>query len=371
MKRVSILAFLAMLLFALSMVAAWSQGYTGGYRGIVTRENEPVPNLQVVFSSLTTGKPWKTKTEAKGEYLATGLIPDDYKVEVIAATGEILFTNERKHLGSNNIDTYDIYLDKPAISGGVAGSPGGSTVPAKKMTKEEIAKMKADNDKLMGLNTLVSQAQSAMQAGNWKDAEAALKQLLAAVPDSTRWEFYKALGDSQGRAGEYQDAIPTYEKGIQIANGFVAGTTPSDPKVPTSDPARAKAGIGQMLTSEGNAYFNLGDKDKAAEAFTKGAAMSANPGVAYYNLCAIQFNRGDGAAAVAACDKSIAADPRQSPNAYYIKGAVLYKNGKNENGKFVAPDGTAEALSKYLELAPSGEHAGEVKVMLHMMGKTP
>ncbi|HJX84867.1 MAG TPA: tetratricopeptide repeat protein, partial [Candidatus Angelobacter sp.] len=197
-----------------------------------------------------------------------------------------------------------------------------------------------------------------------------LKQLIAAAPDTTHWEFFKALGDSQGRANEYQDAVQTYEKAIPLAQGYVSGQTPVDPKNPFSDPVKAKAAIGQMLTSEGNAYFTLGNTAKAAEIYSRAAEMSPNPANAYFNLCVTQSNRGELTAAAAACEKSIAADPSQ-PNAYYLKGSVLYKGGKTEGGKFVPLPGTAEALKKYLELAPNGEHVAEVNALLVAMGLGP
>ena len=39
-----------------------------------------------------------------------------------------------------------------------------------------------------------------------------------------------------------------------------------------------------------------------------------------------------------------------------------------KDGKLEAPAGTAEALNKYLELAPDGPHATDVKQMLTAIG---
>ncbi len=371
MKRQPILACVAMLLFVLNAVPASSQGHTAALRGVITRSHEPAPNLQVVMTSVYTGGQYKTKTDQKGWYFVPGILPDTYRVEVLGPAGDVLYTREALRFASNNTEDVDIDLDKPEASRGVAGSPGGAAVSGgKKLTKEEIAKVKADNEKLMGLNSLITQAQTAMQAQNWKEAETALQQLITAAPNTTRWEFFKALGDVQGRSGKYQDSIQTYEKAIPLAQMYASGKVPVDPKNPFSDPARAKAGIGQMMVSEGNDYFSLENQVKAASLYAQAAEISPNPSLVYYNLCSAELNIHETTAALAACDKSIAADPSKA-DPYYLKGKVLYGNGKLEKGKFVAPSGTAETLSKYLELAPSGEHTVEVKAMLQQMGKTP
>jgi hypothetical protein len=41
---------------------------------------------------------------------------------------------------------------------------------------------------------------------------------------------------------------------------------------------------------------------------------------------------------------------------------------QDKDGKLIAPPGTAEALNKYLELAPDGGHANDVKQMLAFIG---
>jgi len=218
------------------------------------------------------------------------------------------------------------------------------------------------------LNTLITQAQTAMQAQNWPAAEAALKQLIAAAPDTNRWEFYKALGDAQKNSKEFQDAIQTYAKGITVGQALVSGSVPPDPKNPNSTPAAAKSGVGRMLSSQGNAYLSLEKVDEAVVAFTKAAEIDPNPAIAYYNLCAVEFNAGKYADAAAACDKSVAADATKA-DAWFYKGAALYKTGKMENGKQTVPGGTAEALNKYLQVDPNGVHVGEVKVMFVAMGQ--
>jgi lipoprotein NlpI len=71
--------------------------------------------------------------------------------------------------------------------------------------------------------------------------------------------------------------------------------------------------------------------------------------------------------AVEAFDKAIAADPKHA-DAYYYKGISLLGAATLQGDKMVAPDGTAEAFTKYLELQPAGQHAEDAKAMLASMG---
>jgi hypothetical protein len=56
-------------------------------------------------------------------------------------------------------------------------------------------------------------------------------------------------------------------------------------------------------------------------------------------------------------------------DAYYIKGSVLFGQGRAEKGKYVVPPGTSESLSKYLEYAPFGEHARTVREMIDKLNE--
>src|SRR5262249_37930781 len=134
------------------------------------------------------------------------------------------------------------------------------------------------------------------------------------------------------------------------------------------DPAKKKAAIGKMLTQQGNAYLKLRKNKEAVDAYTKAARSDPNPGTAYFNLCATQYNSGNVAGALDACDKAIAADPNKA-DGYFIKGSLLIAESKaDSSGKITAPRGTAEALKRYLALAPEGAHAKDVKELLAYIG---
>jgi hypothetical protein len=56
-------------------------------------------------------------------------------------------------------------------------------------------------------------------------------------------------------------------------------------------------------------------------------------------------------------------------DAYFVKGSILFGKGHLEHGTYVAPPGAAEALSKYLELAPTGQHVRTVQEMIKQLNQ--
>jgi tetratricopeptide (TPR) repeat protein len=310
-----------------------------------------VADAQVVLTYQESGKTNKVKTDRNGNFSAIGLTRGAYTVEVFSASGEALYREKNKQFTGEGgaVDQLDIDL---------SGQP--------KYTKEQVEALKVQNTKAESINALIAQYNTAMTAKDWQGAIAPLQGMIAADPN--RWEYLQALGTAQMNVEDYDGAVQSYEKGIQVAQGYVSGATPKDPKNPNSDPAKAKAGVGQMLASEGNAYIKLKKNPEAIAAFTKAAEMDPNPGTAYFNLCATQYNTGNTEGALVACDKAIAADSTKA-DAYFIKGSLMVGQGKlDASNKYVVPPGTAETLNKYLELAPDGGHAADVKAMLQAIG---
>lgn len=199
-------------------------------------------------------------------------------------------------------------------------------------------------------SALMAKAQAALDAKQWPDAEAALKQLLSLEP---RWEYSQALGTAQFNQGHYADSLDSYQRAIDLAQKDLAGKN------------AGPATIAPMYTMIGNANLKLKKNDAAIAAYTKAAALDPNPAVPYFNLCAVMFNMGQPAAkTVPFCDKAIAADPKKA-DAYFIKGSSLYSEGAlDKSNKFVVPPAAVEALKQYLVLAPGGPHTQDVKAML-------
>jgi tetratricopeptide (TPR) repeat protein len=323
MKRNAAVLALGALLFAVGFLPAHSQTVGAQAEGKVTQDGKPFPNAPVVFTNTETGKTYKTKTDKNGEFQMLGVPYGSYEVNVLNEKGEKL-SSDRTMLGTGDTSSSNI-LHIDAGKEPIADNKFGLAQPSgPKLTKEQLAKMQADNKKIAGLNSLISEAQNARQAQDWPKAESALKQLIAAAPDTSRWDFYMALGDAQSKSNKPAEAVQTYDKGVQVAQSLISGSSPADPKVPSLNPAAARQGAGHMLTAQGNDYLKLQKPDEAIASLKKATEIDPSSSLYSYNLCGVEFN------------------------------AQKFDDAKT-------------ACSKYLQLEPSGPHAGEVKTFLAQM----
>jgi tetratricopeptide (TPR) repeat protein len=180
----------------------------------------------------------------------------------------------------------------------------------------------------------------------------------ASAEDPAQWGPYQVLGGIYTALNKPQDALASYQKGADAAQKMLDGQP---------DP-RTKIGLGQMLNSEGHLLVKLKRYDEAIGIFSQATESAAYPAMPYLNLCATYYNLKRSQEAVSACDHAIASDPTLA-DAYYIKGSILFGQGQLENRKYAVPPGTTEALNKYLEYAPYGDHARTVRDMINQLGK--
>jgi tetratricopeptide (TPR) repeat protein len=180
----------------------------------------------------------------------------------------------------------------------------------------------------------------------------------ARTEDPAQWGPYQVLGGIYTALNKPKDALESYQRGVATAQKMLEGQPDS----------KTKTGLSQMLNSEGNLLVQLKKYDEAIGVFTQAAESAAYPAMPYFNLCATYYNLKRSQEAVAACDHAIASDPTLA-DAYFIKGSILFGQGQLERGKYAVPSGTTEALNKYLEFAPYGEHAFTVKDMINQLSK--
>jgi tetratricopeptide (TPR) repeat protein len=110
--------------------------------------------------------------------------------------------------------------------------------------------------------------------------------------------------------------------------------------------------------------------DEALQYLTK--AIQTDPTAAgkyHYNFGVVLLSVGRNADATEAFHRATEADPNYA-EAQYQYGLALAMTAKpGTDGKLAAPAGAAEALQKYLELAPNGPNAKTAKDILAMYGK--
>ena len=189
--------------------------------------------------------------------------------------------------------------------------------------------------------------------------------------------LWVALGDAQLGAA---DAAAKAAK--------AAGNSPTDPAIEakyndallrirrasnsTLLPRSQARRLRQPVTTSWDRHMaRCGNAKESADAYEMAAKAHASQccRMYYFNEAATLYNAGKLPEASAAADKAIAADPKKA-EAYYIKGQALIPQATVDpkTQKIVAPPGCVEAYQTYLELAPDGPHAADVKGILEGIG---
>jgi len=308
--------------------------------------------------------------DASGDYKGSGIAPGNYVVFVFQADKSVDF-NESVVFANGDDKVVSFDMTRPEYLAKMSPEDRKALEEYKKKNAEIVA----SNAKISNLNTLLSQARADTKAGNYDSAITAMQQATAAKPDEGI--LWLTLGDAQlgsadaaakaakaagtpatdpAVAAKYNDALTSYKKSLDLN---AASKKPS-PEVA----AVADNQLGQVYAKIGNAK----DASDAYEAAAK--AMPANAGMYYYNESVTLYNSGKLSEAAAAADKAIAADPNKA-DAYYIKGQALIPQATVDpkTQKIVAPPGCVDAYQKYLELAPTGAHAADVKGILEGIGE--
>jgi tetratricopeptide (TPR) repeat protein len=188
-----------------------------------------------------------------------------------------------------------------------------------------------------------------IKTAKYTEAEGLMQKDTALKPDAS--VLWAQLGQAQLGLKKYDDAEVSYKKTLEIE---AAAKKPSP-----ATQAAANAGLGEIFARTGK----IPEATAAYEAAAKADPTKAN----FYltNESVIYSQVGNGDAQAAAADAAIAADANQ-PLPYYLKGQGLIQKATVDpaTGKMILPPGCAEAYSKYLQLAPTGPYAADVKGIL-------
>ncbi len=240
--------------------------------------------------------------------------------------------------------------------------------------KEQIEQVKKRNETLMKDNAVIKNINAdikvvaqdfsdaivakdeATKVAKYSDAENLMLKDTAAKPDaSTLWmqlgQAQAGLGTAQNDPKKYDEAIISLKKALDME---AAANKPN-------------GGI------QGSAYASLGEiyarTGKVADAnATFDAAAKADPARApiyFKNEAVIFLQVGNTDAQAAAADEAIKADPKMAV-AYYLKaqGLVVKATVDPKTHAFIAPPGCIDAYQMYLQLAPVGVYANDVKAIL-------
>ena len=306
--------------------------------------------------------------DASGNYKGADVKPGNYVAGVYQNNNSVDFIPAQIAAGEDKAVDFDMtrkeYLDKMS--------------PADKEALAEYKKKNADtvaaNGKIENLNGLLKSARAATQAGNFDVAAKAMTDATAAKPDEPI--LWVTLGDAQlgqanAAAKAARDAKTT---DASLPDKYAAAET-SYQKALTLNAALAKPSMDIAAAANNQLGQALGKTGKTKEAVAAyDAAAKADPTKAatyYYNEAATLFNASAMDEAAAAADKATTADPTKA-DAYYIKGQALIQKATVDpkTNKITAPPECLAAYQKYLELAPTGPHAEEIKSILQGIGES-
>jgi tetratricopeptide (TPR) repeat protein len=333
-------------------------------------QGNPIPDAIVVFVNQNNGQKYQLKANKKGEYFSLGLTAGAYNVTLYKNADDQKAGKELTHANNFTVALGEVTLDfdlKKEQEKAAAGQ--GLTPEQLKQRQEQIEKQQKESGTIKTLNEKIVAANTAAKSGDYDTAISILTE--ATQMDATRDILWAQLADAyRGSATKQtdpaektrrlQEAITDYQKAIEIKQKSMEAASKKDPE----DNKRLAAYYNNL----GEAAGKAGKVDDALKAYTQ--AAQANPESAasyYYNAGAVLTNAGKVDDAIAAFDKCIAADPNKA-DAYYQKGVNLIGKATLQGGKMVAPEGTAEAFNKYLEIAPTGPYADVAKQMLESIG---
>ena len=362
MKKLFIIPLLLVLVVGLCAPAALAQA-TGSVKGVAKdQEGKLITGAEVEWYGTETGRKYTLKTNNKGEYFSLGITPGKYNVKLSKDGKEIFhFNNVTVGLDEMELD-FDLKKEQSNTA-----QASGMTAEQIKQIEEAKAQAAKETNTVKALNERLSAAKVASDAGDFDSAIATLTE--ANQMDPTRDLIWFRLGDAyrmsalkQTDPGEKQKRFETsatdYQKAIELRNSSELAKKDADNNLK----------IAAYYNNLAEVYSKSNKIDDAVATYAKAAELDPAHAAQYmFNTGAVLTNAGKVDAAIVAFDKVIAADPNRAA-AYYWKGVNLIGKATLKGDKMVAPEGTAEAFQKYLEIEPTGTFAQPAKDMLTSIG---
>ncbi len=363
------LAIIVFAIFALaSAVPSLFAQASGTVKGVCKdADGKPIANAIVEYDNLDNGQKYNLKTNGKGEYFSLGVAPGKYKIVLYKTPDDQKAAKELFHVNGFQVtldeNTMDIDLKKEQAD---QAKGVGLTPEQQKQLQEQQAKQAKETNTVKSLNEKLNAAKTSADAGDFDTAIASLTEATQVDPSRDLiWfklaDYYRLSAAKQTDPAEKQkrlgSAVEDYQKAIDLKK---AATNDKDPN--------AGKNLAAYYNNLAEAYAKSNKTDDAVKTYELASqADPTNAAQYYFNTGAVLTNAGEVDDALTAFDKVIAADPNRA-DAYYWKGVNMIGKATLQGDKMVAPQGTAEAFQKYLELQPSGTYADAAKQMLTSIG---
>ncbi len=285
----------------------------------------PLSNVSVKLKDLEKGRVYKGFTDKDG------------KISFRIPIGEYLIVLKKEGYRPIEIPQYSTKSTKDEEKLDFSMEKG-SGVVLSELTKEQIEELKKKQAEYEKFKKLKGEIKKLFDEGvklkGKGDYDGAIQKFNEALKlNSKQPNILGHLADAYFLKGDYDSAIKYYQKALEIA--------------PDSS---------ELHTNLGNVYFKKGDVESAKKEFE--TAISKDPSkadVGYYNLGVLFLNGGDTKNAAIYFEKSIMVN-KKYPKPYYQLGMCEINLGDYKRAE--------KLLKKYLELAPNGKYANQVKQIL-------
>lgn len=344
----------ASLLFS-ALCFAQTTAIQGDVKG---QDGKPLVGAVIKIERKDIKQNFSVKTDKKGHYFYGGLgINGTFDVTLEVGGKAVDAVAGVKPAGAAPADVnFDLKAEAAKASGAAPDEAPKGMSPAEKAAYE---KNKKENEAKIAKNKELNDAFNAgMTAETNKDYNAAIEQFekgVALAP--TQHVIWSHLADAYSARATTNEPDDAKQTDLGKAVGDYQKAIELEPRDATYHNNYALVLVRQKKL------------DEAKDELNKAASLDpTNAGKYYYNLGAVMANTNQNDAAAEAFKKAMDANYAE---AYYQYGLVLMgKATTGADGKIVAPDGTAQAFQKYLDVAPTGPNADGAKAMLATLGSS-
>lgn len=305
---------------AVAMTSPATAQSTGMVKGkVFDGKGQPIEAAKVTIEFKDgISRVYTVKSNKKGEYTQIGLPPGNYKV-----------TAEKEKVGAQSYDCRVKLGDTAEVNFQLAPGTSGPT-------KEDAAKVAA-------IKKLFDEGVAASRSGDNDTALAKFTEAANVMP--TCYDCYYNIGFAHAQKKDYDKAEEAFKKSIELK----------------ADYPEAYNGLAQIYNAQKRFDEAQAASQKAAALATAGGAAASGSGVdALYNQGVIAWNAGKAEDAKKAFEEALKADPKHA-NSHYQLAMCQINLGK-------LPEAVAE-FELYMQLAPDGQYAAQVKAMLVQLKK--
>jgi tetratricopeptide (TPR) repeat protein len=195
----------------------------------------------------------------------------------------------------------------------------------------------------------VEAKEAEIRLAKYTEIETLMLKDSAAKPDAS--VLWVQLGQAQVGLKKFDEGEATFKKTLELE------AASKKPNIAVQ--GMAQSGLGEIYARTGKASDANAAYDAAAKVNPPSAALYLKNEAVIFSLV------GNADAQAAAADEAIKVDPTQALP-YYLKGQALIGKADIDpkTGRYILPPGCAEAYQKYLDLAPTGQYASDVKGIL-------